>query len=174
MSWLAGKYVPVHPPELLVSILTIVIVPVIAGLIARQFLGDRARKIETVLPILSVAFIVLIVACIVALSKDQLLESGVLVFATVAAHNSSGLLLGYAMAKLAGLDAVCCRTIAIEVGMQNSGLGVALARKHFADVLVALPAAIFSVVQNLTGPALANYWSGQVAKTVTTATDRGT
>jgi BASS family bile acid:Na+ symporter len=174
MSWLAGKYVPMHPPELLVSILTIVIVPVIAGLIARQFLGDRARKIETVLPILSVTFIVLIVACIVALSKDQLQESGVLVFATVAAHNSSGLLLGYAMAKLAGLDAVRCRTIAIEVGMQNSGLGVALARKHFADVLVALPAAIFSVVQNLTGPALANYWSGQLAKIVTTATERET
>jgi bile acid:Na+ symporter, BASS family len=159
MLWLAGKYVPVHPPELLISILSIVIVPVIAGLIARQFLADRARKIEAVLPILSMVFIVLIVACIVALSKDQLLESGVLVFASVAAHNCSGLLLGYAMAKLAGLDSVRCRTIAIEVGMQNSGLGVALARKHFADLLVALPSAIFSVVQNITGPALANYWS---------------
>jgi BASS family bile acid:Na+ symporter len=159
MSWLAGQYVPVHPPELLISILTIVIVPVITGLIARQFLADRARTIEAVLPILSIVFIVLIVACIVALSKDQLLESGVLVFAIVAVHNCSGLLLGYAMAKLAGLDAVRCRTIAIEVGMQNSGLSVALARKHFADVLVALPAAIFSVVQNITGPALANYWS---------------
>jgi bile acid:Na+ symporter, BASS family len=69
------------------------------------------------------------------------------------------LLLGYGMAKLAGLDAVRCRTIAIEVGMQNSGLGVALAHKHFTDVLVALPAAIFSVVQNITGPAVANLWS---------------
>jgi bile acid:Na+ symporter, BASS family len=159
MSWLGGTYVPVHPPELLMSILTIVIVPVIAGLIARQVLGERARKIEAALPILSVVFIVLIVACIVALSKDQLLESGAQVFATVAAHNCGGLLLGYAMAKLAGLDAVRCRTVAIEVGMQNSGLGVALARKHFADVLVALPAAIFSVLQNITGPALANFWA---------------
>jgi bile acid:Na+ symporter, BASS family len=159
MSWLAGQYVPVHPLELLKSILTIVIVPVIAGLIARQIFAERARKIEAALPILSVVFIVLIVACIVALSKDQLLESGALVFATVAMHNCGGLLLGYAMAKVAGLDAVRCRTIAIEVGMQNSGLGVALARQHFADVLVALPAAIFSVLQNITGPALANFWS---------------
>lgn len=87
------------------------------------------------------------------------MDSGILVFIMVAAHNSSGLLSGYAMAKLAGLDAVRCRTIAIEVGMQNSGLGVALARKHFADVLVALPAAIFSVVQNITGLAVANFWS---------------
>jgi bile acid:Na+ symporter, BASS family len=159
MLWLAGTYVFVYPPELLLSILTVVIFPVAAGIIVRQFLAARVRQFEAVLPVLSVALIVLVVACIVALSRDQLLNTGALVFVTVAAHNSSGLLLGYAMAKLAGLDAVRCRTIAIEVGMQNSGLGVALARKHFADVLVALPAAIFSVVQNITGPAVANFWS---------------
>jgi bile acid:Na+ symporter, BASS family len=159
MLWLAGKYVSVHPPELLISILMVVIFPVAAGLIVRQFLAARVRQFEAVLPVLSVALIVLVVACIVGLSRDQLLDSGALVFVTVAAHNSAGLLLGYAMAKLAGLDAVRCRTIAIEVGMQNSGLGVALARKHFADVLVALPAAIFSVVQNITGPVVANFWA---------------
>jgi bile acid:Na+ symporter, BASS family len=159
MLWLAGTYVSVYPPELLLSILTVVIFPVAAGLIIRQFLGAGARQLDALLPVVSVAVIVLVVACIVALSKEQLLETGVLVFVTVAAHNSSGLLLGYAIAKLAGLDAVRCRTIAIEVGMQNSGLGVALARKHFADVLVALPAAIFSVLQNITGPAVANFWS---------------
>ena len=159
MLWLAGTYVFVYPPELLLSILTVVIFPVAAGLIVRQFLAARVRQLESVLPVLSVVVIVLVVACIVGLSRDQLLDSGALVFVTVAAHNSSGLLLGYALAKLAGLDAVRCRTIAIEVGMQNSGLGVALARKHFADVLVALPAAIFSVVQNITGPAVANFWS---------------
>jgi BASS family bile acid:Na+ symporter len=159
MLWLAGTYVSVHPPELLLSILTVVIFPVAAGLIVRQFLGERVHQLDALLPVVSVALIVLVVACIVALSREQLLDSGILVFVTVAAHNSSGLLLGYAMAKLAGLDAVRCRTIAIEVGMQNSGLGVALARKHFADVLVALPAAIFSVVQNITGPAVANFWS---------------
>jgi BASS family bile acid:Na+ symporter len=159
MLWLAGKYVSVYPQELLLSILMVVIFPVAAGLILRQFLGGHGRQLEALLPVVSVILIVLVVACIVALSREQLLDSGALVFVTVAAHNSSGLLLGYAMAKLAGLDAVRCRTIAIEVGMQNSGLGVALAHKHFTDVLVALPAAIFSVVQNITGPALANFWS---------------
>ena len=159
MAWLAGRYVPVHPAELLMSILTIVIIPVLAGLTARQVFAHRTRKIEAALPLVSVAFIVLIVACIVALSKDQLLSTGTLVFLTVAAHNLTGLLLGYGMAKLAGLDAVRCRTVAIEVGMQNSGLGVALARQHFTDILVALPSAIFSVVQNISGPAIANYWS---------------
>jgi bile acid:Na+ symporter, BASS family len=159
MLWLAGMYVSVYPPELLLSILTIVIFPVAAGLIVRPFLADRVRQLDALLPVVSVALIVMVVACIVALSREQLLDTGALAFVTVAAHNSAGLLLGYAMAKLAGLDAVRCRTIAIEVGMQNSGLGVALAHKHFADVLVALPAAIFSVVQNITGPAVANLWS---------------
>jgi BASS family bile acid:Na+ symporter len=141
------------------NVITVVICPVAAGLIVRQFLEYRVRQLDALLPVVSVALIILVVACIVALSREQLLDTGALVFVMVAAHNSSGLLLGYAMAKLAGLDAVRCRTIAIEVGMQNSGLGVALARKHFADVLVALPAAIFSVVQNITGPAVANFWS---------------
>lgn len=159
MLWLAGAYVPVHPSELFMSILTIVVVPVCAGLMARRFMGAGARQFAALLPLVSVTFIVLIVACIVALSRDQLVESGLAVFFAVTVHNTTGLLLGYAMARLAGLDVVRSRTVAIEVGMQNSGLGVALARKHFADVLVALPPAIFSVLQNLTGPAVANYWS---------------
>lgn len=159
MLWLAGEYVPVHPRELLRSILLIVIIPVVAGLLVRQFFGVSARRFDALLPIISVTFIVMIVACIVALSRDQLARTGGIVFVTVAMHNGCGLLLGYGMAKLARLDAPRCRTIAIEVGMQNSGLGVALARQHFADVLVALPAAIFSVWHNISGPALANYWS---------------
>lgn len=159
MLWLGGAYVPVHPVELLQSILTIVIVPVAAGLALRRFLGAQVRRFEALLPVVSVVFIVMIVAAIAALSRKQLLESGLLIFMVVTAHNGAGLLLGYGMAKVLGLDAVRCRTVAIEVGMQNSGLGVALARAHFADLLVALPAAIFSVWQNITGPALANYWS---------------
>ena len=100
MLWLAGTYVFVYPPELLLSILTVVIFPVAAGLIVRQFLMTRVRQFEAVLPLVSVALIVLVVACIVALSRDQLLDTGALVFFTVAAHNSSGLLLGYAMWSL--------------------------------------------------------------------------
>jgi bile acid:Na+ symporter, BASS family len=164
MLWLAGEYVPVHPAERLRSILKIVIVPIAAGLTVRQFLTGRPGPFDALLPIVSVTFIVMIVACIVALSRDQLLESGELVFVIVAVHNLCGLLLGYAVARLAGLDAARCRTIAIEVGMQNSGLGIALARQNFVDMMVALPAAIFSVWHNLFGPALASHWSRKPPK----------
>ena len=153
----------VNAPELLLSILQ-VIIPVAAGLAVRRALAQQVNEFTRVMPIVSVVFIVLIVACVVALSKDKLLQSGPQTFLAVALHNTGGLALGYGLARLLGLDAIRCRTIAIEVGMQNSGLGVALARKHFADVLVALPAAIFSVCHNMTGPAVAGYWSRKPPK----------
>jgi BASS family bile acid:Na+ symporter len=156
MWWLGGRYVPVDAGRLLLSILQVIIIPVAAGLAVGKFL--RA-KVEPVLPVVSVLFIVMIVACVVGLSRERLLGCGPVTFLAVAAHNASGLALGYAVARLAGLDAVRCRTISIEVGMQNSGLGVALARAHFADALVALPSAIFSVWHNVTGPAVATYWA---------------
>lgn len=160
---LAGQYVPVNAPELLLSILQIIIVPLAAGLVVRRILGRHVEEFTGVMPIISVVFIVMIVACIVGLSKPKLISSGPQAFLAVALHNTGGLALGYGLAKLARLDAVRCRTISIEVGMQNSGLGVALA-KHFADVLVALPSAIFSVWHNITGPAVAAYWSRKPPK----------
>ena len=158
-QWLAGQYVPVNASELLLSILQVIFIPVAVGLAVRHALGQRVNQVTRIMPVVSVVFIVMIVACVVALSRDKLMQSGPQTFLAVALHNTGGLALGYGLAQLAGLDAVRCRTIAIEVGMQNSGLGVALARKHFTDVLVALPSAIFSVCHNLTGPAVAGYWS---------------
>jgi BASS family bile acid:Na+ symporter len=76
----------------------------------------------------------------------------------VVLHNLLGMALGYAAAASMHLPERARRTIAIEVGMQNSGLGVALATRHFASTVVALPAAIFSVVHNLNGSLVAAYW----------------
>ncbi|MDW8344134.1 MAG: bile acid:sodium symporter family protein [Verrucomicrobiae bacterium] len=158
-AWLAGTFVPVNATELLWSVAQIILLPVTAGLLARKIVGDRIQHFIAWLPVLSVIFIVMIIACVVALTRDRLLTSGLPALIAVVLHNAGGLALGYLVARVAGLDVIRARTIAIEVGMQNSGLGVALARKHFADALVALPGAIFSVCHNLTGSALATYWS---------------
>ncbi|MCS7049970.1 MAG: bile acid:sodium symporter family protein, partial [Verrucomicrobiae bacterium] len=158
-AWLAGTFVPVNATELLWSVAQIILLPVTAGLLARKMVGDRIQRFIAWLPVLSVIFIVLIIACVVGLTRDRLLTSGLPALIAVVLHNTGGLALGYLVARVAGLDVIRARTIAIEVGMQNSGLSVALARKHFADALVALPGAIFSVCHNLTGSALATYWS---------------
>jgi BASS family bile acid:Na+ symporter len=122
-------------------------------------LGEKIRAVMVLMPLISVTFIALIVATIVAISKDRLAGSAPVTFLAVVLHNALGMTLGYGFARLARLDQRQARTIAIEVSVQDSGLGIALARKHFSDVLVALPSAIFSVWQNVIGPVVATYWS---------------
>ncbi len=75
----------------------------------------------------------------------------------VVLHNTIGLFLGFYIARLFRMDISKARAVSIEVGMQNSGLGVALARTHFG-ALAALPSAMFSVWHNISGSALAWWW----------------
>jgi bile acid:Na+ symporter, BASS family len=112
------------------------------------------------MPVISVVAIVAIVAAIIAGSKAQILESGLLILGIVILHNGFGLLLGYWAGRIFKLEEADCRAISIEVGMQNSGLGVALAAVHFAlSPLTAVPSAIFSLWHNISGASLATYWA---------------
>ena len=155
---LGGQLLPVDFSALLRSVLQIVLLPVLLGFAVRHWLGGQVRRVIEVFPAISVLVIVLIVACIVALSRDRLADALGVVGALVVLHNGLGLGLGYLLAMLFGLPRSARRTIAIEVGMQNSGLGVALAQQHFVAALVALPASVFSVVHNLGGSLLASLW----------------
>lgn len=112
------------------------------------------------LPLVSVAGIVLIVAAVVGASKGAIASSGLLIFAVVVLHNGLGYLLGFFAAKAAGLSLAKRKAIAIEVGMQNSGLGAALANAYFSPV-AAVPSAIFSVWHNISGALLANYFASR-------------
>ena len=76
-------------------------------------------------------------------------------------HNLTGMGFGYLLPRLLGYDTVTCRTLAIEVGMQNSGLSVALAVKYFSTT-AALPGALFSIWHNLSGSLLAGWWSRRI------------
>jgi BASS family bile acid:Na+ symporter len=144
--------------KMLVSILYIVIFPVGLGLTLKHFYTDRIRTIEAYLPLVAICAIVLIIAIITALNVHQFSQLGLSVLLAVALHNLIGLIAGYSCAKLLGYDTKECRTLAIEVGMQNSGLAVALAIKHFSAA-AALPGAIFSIWHNLSGSTLAFFWS---------------
>ena len=155
---LGGPYLPVDAGALFMSVVKIVLLPVLAGLAVRAAFGDRLRSALEVFPALSVLVIVLIIATIVALAHDALAEVAGVLALVVVLHNALGLVFGYGLAALFRLPVAARRTVAIEVGMQNSGLGVALATAHFASPLVALPASLFSVVHNLTGSALASWW----------------
>jgi len=163
--WLADEFLPVDTAALFESIVQIVLAPVVIGILLRVVAGRAVEKILPVLPLVSVAGITAVVAIVVAASSETVLSVGAVVVAAVVLHNTLGLSIGYGVGRLTGLSIPGRRAISIEVGMQNSGLAAALATVHFNPV-AALPAAIFSVWHNVSGSALASYWSRKPSETV--------
>ena len=163
---LASQWIEINAMSMLGSILQVVLFPIILGLIVRTVLKQKVDAYIQVMPLISVIAIVAIVAAIIGGSKAQILESGLLILGVVALHNGLGYLLGFWASRLFKLPYADSKAIAIEVGMQNSGLGVALAAVHFAaSPITAVPSAIFSLWHNISGPALATYWASKANKT---------
>ncbi|OLU15141.1 MULTISPECIES: bile acid:sodium symporter family protein [unclassified Pseudomonas] len=157
LIWLlASEWLPVSFSAMFLSILQVVLLPIVLGLIVQRVLGDKVRVVVDILPLTSVLAIVAIVAAVVAASQAKIAESGLLIMAVVMLHNGLGLGLGYLAGVLTGMPLAQRKTLSIEVGMQNSGLGAALASAHFSP-LAAVPSALFSVWHNLSGALLATF-----------------
>jgi BASS family bile acid:Na+ symporter len=154
----AGQWMPVNAVDMFMSIIQVIIIPIALGLIVKKLMPTIVEKSINVVPLISVLAIIMIVSAVVAGNVDNIASAGLLVFVGVFLHNGAGLLLGYYAGKISGLSQLDCRAISIEVGMQNSGLGVALATAHLGP-LAALPSALGAVWHNISGPILASYWS---------------
>lgn len=162
---LASQWIEINALSMLGSILQVVLFPIVLGLIVRSLFKQKVDAYIQVMPLISVFAIVAIVAAIIAGSKVQILQSGLLILGVVALHNGLGYLLGFWASGFFKLPYADSKAIAIEVGMQNSGLGVALAAVHFAaSPITAVPSAIFSLWHNISGPALASYWASKTDK----------
>lgn len=162
---LASQWLQIDAASMFMSILQVVLFPIILGLIVRSLLKQKVEQYIQVMPLISVVAIVAIVAAIIAGSKAAILQSGALILAVVILHNGLGYLLGFWASRFFQLPYVDCKAVAIEVGMQNSGLGVALAAVHFAaSPVTAVPSAIFSLWHNISGPALATYWASKTTE----------
>lgn len=148
---LASQWIEVSATAMFWSIVQVVILPIVAGLVVQYFLGLRVKPFVQVLPLISVIAIVAIVAAVVAGSQAKIATMGPLIFLVVVLHNGLGLILGYLLGKIFRMSLPKRKALAIEVGMQNSGLGAALATAHFSP-LAAVPSAIFSVWHNISGP----------------------
>lgn len=158
-TWLyIGRTVSVPVADMTLTILKIVIVPVVLGVCVNTVAGSKLDRVRGVFPFLSVISIVLIIAIIVAVNRPVLLQVGAPLLSCVVLHNLLGLASGYGLARLLRRPRREARTLAIEVGMQNSGLGVALAIQYFSPV-ASLPGAIFSIWHNVSGSFLAGIWS---------------
>ncbi|WP_316899694.1 bile acid:sodium symporter family protein [Pseudodesulfovibrio indicus] len=155
--FLLERQVEIEFLSMVKSVFWIVVFPLIDGLILRRLLRRRLEPFLRWFPSLSIIVIALLIACIIGLNQATLLGLPFLALLAVILHNGFGLALGYGLARLAHCQRRDARTLAIEVGMQNSGLGVALAVKHFGAAS-ALPGALFSLWHNLSGVALAKRW----------------
>ncbi len=154
----ASQWVDVSMSAMFLSIVKIVVVPIVLGIGINALFGKVVRTAVTVLPLISVVSIVSIVCAVVSVSHDKLAETGALIFVVVILHNCLGYLLGYLLGSVFHMSLHKRKTLSIEVGMQNSGLGVALAMAHFSP-LSAVPSAIFSVWHNISGPIIATIYN---------------
>jgi BASS family bile acid:Na+ symporter len=157
VSLLAGKWMSINAHALFLDIVQVVIVPIVLGILAKTLLRRQAAASVTVLPLVSTA-IVLIIAIIVALNQGQLAKSSLVILVAVILHNGLGFALGYLFAKMFGMDLAKRKAVMLETGMQNSGLGAALAAAHF-NPLAAVPSALFSVWHNLSGSLLVAWFT---------------
>ncbi|MFC1617365.1 bile acid:sodium symporter family protein [Candidatus Margulisiibacteriota bacterium] len=144
--------------EMVKSVFWIVVFPLFDGLIIRHFFYKKMKNILDFFPSLSIICITIVIGAVVALNRSQILDFSLVVMLAVILHNLGGLTIGYFVPKILKYPESVCRTLSIEVGMQNSGLGAALTTKFFSS-LSALVCAIFSVWHNISGTALAKYWS---------------
>lgn len=164
---LAGAYVEIDRWNLLINMVAIVLVPVVLGTLLNRLFPRAAGAVSGLLPLVAIVLVILIVGGIVGGAKDQIAEhAGVLLLATFLLH-AVGFALGFVLARMLGLGVTEARTISIEVGMQNSGLGSGLAKTpafaaQFADItqaaLAPVPAAISAVWHVVIGSLLAGWW----------------
>ena len=158
MRLLANQFVPIDFVSMMISVAKIVLVPIVLGLLFNKVMHGRAKWLDRTMPLVSMAGIAVVLTIIVASGRDALLDIGLLLFFAAIMHNAIGYVLGYWGCRLIGLDEQSCRTISLEVGMQNGGLATGIAVEMGKVATVGLAPAIFGPWMNISGSALANWW----------------
>ena len=150
LVWLlAGESVEVDVAGMFLSIVQVVIVPIVLGVAANHYFQRTTRRIVPLLPMISTLSIAFIIGIIVAHNATSILTCSLIVAVAVILHNVFGLVLGYGLSAITGSEPSKRSAIAIEVGMQNSGLATSLAATHFTFFpMAAVPGAMFSVWHN--------------------------
>ena len=161
-TWFSGQLITWG---LLMSTLRVVIVPIIIGVLMNRYMKKTTEKFLPFAPLVAVIFITLIVASIVGAGRNEILKAGWRLIGAVFSLHAFGFLLGYIFSYMITKQKIPSRTISIEVGMQNSGLGVVLAKENFpTSPLVAIPCAISSVFHSLIASLLAAVWRKDSSK----------
>ena len=163
MKLLAGTFVPIDAWAMMQSIVTMIIVPLVVGRAVHTFLPVWGARCAQWLPLVAMTAICLVIAITVAASREELLTVGIALFAAAACHNAAGYLLGFGIARAAGLNHTDSRTVAIEVGMQNGGMATGLAFGVLQSPAAALASAVFGPWSAVTSSVLASWWRRKIS-----------
>lgn len=164
MRLLAGSLIEINFWSMVWDITKIVILPIIAGLTFHYMVRGKFKWLDKAMPILSMIGIILIITVITAAGRDSLLKVGSLLILATFIHNVSGFILGYCSGRVLKFSERDCRTIALEVGMQNAGLASGLALTMGKIATAGLAPAIFGPMMNLNGSFLSSWWHNRVPK----------
>ena len=158
----ADQNIDVPVLNMMKNLMLIVVAPVLCGVLINSLCQQRIQRVKLFLPLLSVLFIIFIIGVIVAKNQAHITELGLLLFMAVVLHNLLGLIAGYSIPKLMGYDEAICKTISIEVGMQNSGISGGISKSIFYNFGCIAWGAIFSIWHNISGSIMAVIWSGTI------------
>jgi BASS family bile acid:Na+ symporter len=164
LKWLGGSFVQIDLWVMVWDIIKIVIIPLVAGLSFHYIVRGKFNWLDKIMPLISMGGIALILAIMVASGRDNLLKVGALLLIATFLHNVIGFFLGYWSARLLKFHERDCRTIALEVGMQNAGLASGLALTMGKIATTGLAPAIFGPVMNINGSCLASWWHNHLSK----------
>ncbi len=162
MKLLGGQFIDIDFWSMMIDIVKMIIIPVAIGFLINKILKNRSAWLQKILPLISMGGILVIIVIITSAGQKSLQTVGLaLVFATML-HNVGGFILGYWGARLFKLPEQDCRTVAIEVGLQNAGLASGLAKAMGKLATVGIAPALFGPIMNISGSLLASYWSKKV------------
>jgi bile acid:Na+ symporter, BASS family len=161
MKLFAGALIEIDVMKMMWDISKMIIIPIGAGLIFNKLLSGKSEWLDKAMPFVSMFSIAFIITIITAAGRESLLTIGPLLIAVALIHNTFGYFLGYWSARLFKMAESDCRTVAIEVGMQNAGLASGIAKEMGKIATVGLAAAVFGPLMNITGSALASWWHGR-------------
>jgi bile acid:Na+ symporter, BASS family len=158
MKFLAGTFIEIDMMKMMWDITKMILLPIGAGLIFNKLFFGKLKWLDNLMPLVSMVSIGLIIVIITASGRNSLLDIGFVLIGLVLIHNAAGYTIGYWSARLLHMNERDCRTVAIEVGMQNAGLASGIAKEMGKIATVGLAAAVFGPLMNISGSILASYW----------------
>jgi BASS family bile acid:Na+ symporter len=161
MKLLGGSFIEINVLDMMWDIMKMVILPITLAIVLNELLKDKIKWLNSIMPMVSMFGIAFIIIIVTAVGRESLLTVGPLLILLVLVHNLLGYTLGYWSARLFGMSEKDCRTIAINVGMQNAGLSKGLAHGMGKLGTVGLAPMIYGPMMNISGSILASFWKNK-------------